>query len=209
MNVGAVSRFVLAHKKIVVISWLIIFIIAVASVGKSVNALSQDFSVPGREGSQTNEEILATYGNGGSNAPMVPVVTLPEGTTVDSPGVKAELASLFANLQSVAPAARMASFATTDDPVFVSNDGRTTFGLIFVPTGSGFSSAPEVDAITSALTGATIAGSPVKLTGFEQLSEGGGGSGNSVLIETLIGSRGMDPRLVGLPRGGNDAANKR
>ncbi len=190
MNVGAVSRFVLAHKKIVVISWLLIFIIAVASVGKSVNALSQDFSVPGREGSQTNEEILATYGNGGSNAPMVPVVTLPEGTTVDSPGVKDELASLFANLQSVAPAARMASFATTDDPVFVSNDGRTTFGLIFVPTGSGFSSAPEVDAITSALTGATIAGSPVKLTGFEQLSEGGGGSGNSVLIETLIGGFG-------------------
>src|SRR6478752_1771207 len=123
MNVGAVSRFVLAHKKIVVISWLLIFIIAVASVGKSVNALSQDFSVPGREGSQTNEEILATYGNGGSNAPMVPVVTLPEGTTVDSPDVQKELADLFTNLQSVAPNARIVSFSSTCDPAFVSDDG--------------------------------------------------------------------------------------
>ena len=156
MNVGAVSRFVLAHKKIVVISWVIIFIVAVAPwVNRSTRFRRISASRDERARKPTKRSWQRT-GTADPTSPMVPVVTLPEGTTVDSPGVKAELASLFANLQSVAPAARMASFATTDDPVFVSNDGRTTFGLIFVPTGSGISSAPEVDAITSALTGATM-----------------------------------------------------
>ncbi len=191
VNVGSISRFVLAHKKLVVISWIIIFAVAIATVGNAVNALSQDLSVPGREGSQTNEEILATYGNGGPNTPIVPVVTLPEGVTVDSPEVLAELTALFTRLQEAAPAARMASFATTGDRVFVSDDGRTTFGLIFVPSGSGFASAPEVEAVTVALSGATIAGEPVLITGIQQLSEGSGGEADSsVLIETLIGGVG-------------------
>src|SRR3712207_8595875 len=41
--------------------------------------------------SETNRELAAIYGNGGDVAPLVPVVTLPEGTTVDAPGVSRQL----------------------------------------------------------------------------------------------------------------------
>ena len=53
------------------------------------NSLSQEFNIPGREGFETNREIAEVYGSGGDVAPLVPVVTLPKGTTVDSPGVTA------------------------------------------------------------------------------------------------------------------------
>jgi hypothetical protein len=45
--------------------------------------LNQQSSVPGREGTETNREIQAIYGTGGTDVtPIVPVVTLPPGTTV-------------------------------------------------------------------------------------------------------------------------------
>ena len=191
MKVASISRFVLSHKLLVTIAWVIIFVAGVASVSKATGALSQNFSLPGREGSDTSAAILRTYGNGGENPPLVPVVTLPDGATVDSPGVKDELAAIFAKVQSTAPAARVASYASTGDRAFVSKDGRTTFGLIFTPNGQGFGEAPEVLAIRTALSGATVGGAPIHLSGYNELESGGGGGGGpSLLVETLIGGGG-------------------
>jgi RND superfamily putative drug exporter len=106
MKIGAISRFVLAHKLVVVVFWAVVTVVAIATVSSSVGALSKDFSVPGREGAETNQAILATYGNGASNPPLVPVVTLPAGTTVDSPEVVDERTALFASIQQAAPSAR-------------------------------------------------------------------------------------------------------
>ncbi|MDP9357995.1 MAG: MMPL family transporter, partial [Chloroflexota bacterium] len=77
MSVASLSRFVLAHKRLVVAGWILVTVVAIASVSSAVGALSQDFSVPGREGAETSQAILQTYGNGGQNPPLVPVVTLP------------------------------------------------------------------------------------------------------------------------------------
>jgi putative drug exporter of the RND superfamily len=57
----------------------------------------------------------------------VPVVTLPQGGEVDSPAVRAELAAIDARLREALPGARIASFASSGDRAFVSDDGRTTF----------------------------------------------------------------------------------
>ncbi len=59
---------------------------------RRANALSQQFDVPGREGFETNQDMAAIYGNGGDVAPLVPVVQLAPGKTVDSPGVSEQLA---------------------------------------------------------------------------------------------------------------------
>ena len=73
------------------------------------------------------------YGDtGGDTAPLVPVVTLPEGKTVDSPGVRAELAAIDDRLREALPQSRIASFASTGyDRAFVSDDGRTMFALAY------------------------------------------------------------------------------
>jgi hypothetical protein len=83
------SRWVLAHKGSVVISWLVLTIAGIVLAGPAIDALEPGFSVPNKEGWETNKAIAARYGDtGGDTAPLVPVVTLPEGKTLDSPGVK-------------------------------------------------------------------------------------------------------------------------
>ena len=88
---AALTGFVLKHKWLVLAGWLVVLIAAFAAVGPAGSALSQQFSIPGREGFETNEELAAIYGSGGDVAPIVPVVQLPPGTTVDSPGVREQL----------------------------------------------------------------------------------------------------------------------
>jgi putative drug exporter of the RND superfamily len=124
----------------------------------------------------------------------VPVVTLPQGTTISSPGVRAGLQRVDADLRRALPGARIASYTSTGDRAFVSRDGRTTFALAY-PTPdphSTFGGNPRAEkAARAALRGATVGGAPVHLTGFDALQqESGGGSGPGVVVEALLGGVG-------------------
>jgi RND superfamily putative drug exporter len=106
---AALTNRVLGHKRVVLGFWLAVFVAAVAALAPAGGALSQQFSVPGREGFETNRELAAIYGNGGDVAPLVPVVSLPPGTTVDSPGVRGEIDAALAKVASALPESRTAS----------------------------------------------------------------------------------------------------
>ena len=54
------TRWVLAHKRIVVIFWVVLTLVGMASAGSATKALKQKFSVPGKEGWVTNQQIAAT-----------------------------------------------------------------------------------------------------------------------------------------------------
>ena len=109
------SPMILSHKRLVVAFWAVVTVAAFAAVGPAGESLSQQFNIPGREGYETNKDIAQIYGSGGDVAPLVPVVTLPKGTTVDSPGVTAELASALARVKQAMPDVRIASYASTHD----------------------------------------------------------------------------------------------
>jgi RND superfamily putative drug exporter len=194
--VSSLTRWVLAHKRFVVISWLVLTVAGIAAAGPASDALKPEFSVPGKEGWETNEAIAARYGDtGGDTAPLVPVVTLPKGATVDSPQVRAELAAVDERLREALPGSRIASFASTGDRTFVSANGRTTFALAYPrpDPSSQFGEAPEAaKAAGRALEGATVAGEPVRLTGIDALVEDSGAEneGTSVLLEAVIGGFG-------------------
>jgi RND superfamily putative drug exporter len=194
--VSALTRWVLGHKRTVVVSWIILTIVGIAAAGPATDALEPGYSVPDKEGWETNEEITARYGDtGGETAPLVPVVVLPEGRTVDSAGVRAELAVVDERLREALPGSRIASFASTGDRAFVSDDGRTIFALAYprADPGSQFGEAPEAaKAAGRALEGATVAGAPVRLTGIDPLEEDSGADsgGTSVFVEALIGGFG-------------------
>ena len=93
------ADLILSHKRLVVAFWAVVTVAAFAAVGPAGDSLSQQFNIPGREGYETNKDIGEVYGSGGDVAPLVPVVTLTKGTTVDSPGVTAELASALARVK--------------------------------------------------------------------------------------------------------------
>lgn len=192
--VATLTRWVLGHKKTVVLAWLIIAAAAFAAVRPSIDSLSQEFAVPGRESFETNREVLRLYGSGGADAPIVPVVTLPEGTTVDSAGIVGELRQALDRVKAALPVARIVSFASTGDPAFVSDDRRTTYAIVVIPEGRGFSAGQaEAKAAAEALAGVTVGGAPIVATGLEVLrapAEESGQTGPSVLAEVLVGAAG-------------------
>jgi RND superfamily putative drug exporter len=189
------TRWVLAHKRIVVLFWVILTLIGMASAGTATKALKQKFSVPGKEGWVVNENIAHEFhGTGGDNAPLLPVVTLPPGQSLGSAAVRAEMRAVEARVQKALPGSRTASYLSTGNPAFVSKDGRTTFMLAYPPADpkQSFNDNPEAaKAATRALTGSTVAGAPVHVTGFDALSvQHGGGNGPGVLVEALLGGLG-------------------
>ena len=190
----ALTRFVLDHKRLVLGFWLVVTVAAFAAIGPAGSALSQQFSVPGREGFEANQELAATYGNGGDVAPLVPVVRLPSGTTVDAPGVRAELAAAISKVEAALPEARTASYASTGDRAFVSGDGRTTFGLVYIVAKGGVDQGqPEAKLAREALAGVTVGGAPVEVTGLDALRASAGeneGDGTGVLLGTLLAALG-------------------
>src|ERR687896_665565 len=190
----ALTNRVLGHKRVVLGFWLAVFVAAVAALAPAGGALSQQFSVPGREGFETNRELAAIYGNGGDAAPLVPVVSLPPGTTVDSPGVKRELDAALAKVASALPGSRTASYASTGDRAFVSEDGRTTFAFVYIPALGGVDPGQaEARLAQAALAGVSVGGSPVEVTGLDALRAAAGVSdsdGVGVLLGTLVAALG-------------------
>jgi len=193
---SSLTRWVLAHKKTVVITWIFLTIAGVAASGPATDALDPEFSVPNKEGWETNQSIAQHYrGTGGDTMPLVPVVTLPKGTSADSPAVKADLTKLDRELNRALPGSRVASYASTGDRTFVSKDGRTTFALVY-PTpdpDSAFGENPKAEKAASAvLNGTTVAGQPVHLTGFDALFEDSGADsdGPGLLLEAMLGGLG-------------------
>src|ERR1700722_8266932 len=189
----SITRWVLGHKRFVTLAWVVVTLVGIATVGKSTGAFSNKISVPGREGFQTNQQIAQVYHQGGNYAPLVPVVTLPAGTSVSSPAVRAGLESVAARLRAAIPGTRTASFASTGSRAFVSADGRTTFVLAYPPPDNEAFGNNTRAAKTAArvLAGDTIAGAPVHITGLDALAnQTGGGKGPGVLIEAMLGGFG-------------------
>jgi putative drug exporter of the RND superfamily len=192
----ALTRWVLSHKRTVVIAWVVLTIAGIAAAGPASDALEPEFSVPDKEGWETNQLIARHYQEtGGDTAPLVPVVTLPKGESVNSPQVQTELAQIDSRLDEALPNARIASYASTGDDTFVSDDRRTTYALVYPQPDpdSAFGENPAAEKVASrALAGATVAGQPVHLTGFDALAEDSGADseGPGVLLEALLGGFG-------------------
>jgi RND superfamily putative drug exporter len=191
--VRTLTQRVLRHKRLVAVLWLVLTIVGIAAAGPASQALDQRFSVPGREGWEASLAIEKLHGNGGSTPPLLPLVTLPEGKTVASPGVREQLRGIEARVEKAVPRSRVASYGSTGSRAFVSQDGRTTFVLAYPPrSDDAFGGNPDAEkAARKALRGATVGGAPVHLTGYDALAQSAGGSeGPGVLLEAVLGGFG-------------------
>src|SRR5260370_263557 len=124
-------------------------------------------------------------------SPLLPGVPLPAGKAVSSPGVDAQLAGVEAEVRKVIPGVRVAGYAGTHDPSFLSRDGRTTFIVAYPPPepNESFGNNPEAAKhLTRPLRTITVEGAPVHVTGCDALSvPSGGGGGPGGLLEALLG----------------------
>ena len=186
--------WVLAHRRAVVAFWAIVTVAGFAFVSQATGALSKQFSVPGREGFQANQEISHTFHTGALLPPIVPVVTVPAGQRADSPAARRDMAAELARLQGAIHPVRIAWLGNTGNRGFVSADGRTTFALVFpAPLRSGGfnENGPALDAARRASAGQTVAGAPVLVSGVSALEHNNAKqTGPGVFAEAMLGGLG-------------------
>jgi putative drug exporter of the RND superfamily len=186
----ALTRFVLRHKALVALTWLLIAVAGAATIGGTTSRMTNNFAMPGQS-FKANNQIVAQYGNGGSQAPFVPVLTVPAGERVTEPAVAAQTGRVFAAIAAAVPDVRVADYSSTGNARFVTSDGRTTFALVFIPPSTSFSGPTQAGAITTAAEAALPAGWHFGLTGEDLLANGAPASkGTGIIVETMIGSAG-------------------
>src|SRR6266508_981223 len=183
------SRLVLGHRRLVGLVWLVVLVPAALATSKVAGRLSQEFALPGRPAYEANQRLVRAYGNGGYQLPLVPVIGLPRGVTVDDPAAGRALGRAVGALTRQ-PGVRVVSYASSRDRRFAAADGRTTFALVFVPPQPIFGAPDLGPAMTRTLAQALPAGWTVRVTGIHELELGGQSGGPEVLAETLLGGLG-------------------
>ena len=187
----ALTRFVLRHKALVTLFWVVVAAVGVMTISGTTHRMTNNFSMPG-QAFKVDNQIVSQYGNGGSQAPFVPVITVPAGQKVTDPGVAAATGRAFAALARAIPGVRIADYATSHDPAFVTRDGRSTFALVYTAPVSGLGGPNLGPVMEHAVTAAAPAGWHVGVTGSQLLANGQPSSskGTGLMTEAMIGSVG-------------------
>jgi RND superfamily putative drug exporter len=203
---AGLTRWVLDHKRLVAVGWLVLTVAGFYGSAKVTDALNENFTMPDSASTIANERIVSRFDAGGATPPLVAVVTLPPGTTASAPAVRADLRALEQDLARAVPGARIASFGSTSEPAYVSDDGRTTFVIVHPPSTVVEDAGPSGNEISDAtlasaeqaVAGARVGDAEVRLTGAALLAREapGEGGGPSYLNETLIAGVGALVVLV-------------
>ncbi len=188
-SVARLARFVLAHRRLVMVGWLVVFLAGAAGASHVSKRLAADFSLPGQPGYETSLKITRLYGNGGLEPPSLAVLTVPPGHTVL--GERAQILAAVQRMRASVPGVRVVDFANTGDPRMITSDGRTTYVLMFTPLEKTFGVSKIPQRANLVLAAALPPGTRSELTGLTQLANGeesGGGPG--VFLETIFGGLG-------------------
>src|SRR3954452_14749972 len=184
------AEFVLRHRRLVMVFWVLMFVVGIGPASQVTDRLTVDFSLPGQPGYETEKQLLETFHNGGSNPPTIAVVTVPEGTTVDAQLSK--ITPVFDQVAKALPGTRMVDYAQTKDKTFVTDDGRTTYALVYPKPFESFTDVgPDVAMKPILAQASKDTGFDFGVTGYNLLAAGSGdNTGPSLLAETLLGGLG-------------------
>ena len=193
----ALTRFVLRHKALVALFWVAVAVAGVLTISGTTHRMTNSFAMPG-QAYQVDNQIARQYGNGGNQTPYVPVITAPAGERITDPAVAAATGRAFGALARAIPDVRIADYATTHNPAFVTRDGRSTFALVYTAPVNGFGGADLGPAMDRTLSAALPAGWHVGVTGMQPLQSGPPSSakGTGIMTEAMIGSVGSLVILV-------------
>ncbi len=187
--IGRLTGAVLAHKRLVVVAWLVLAVAGLATVGTTTNRLTESFALPGQPGYETNALIDRVYGTGGAQEASIATVTLPAGERTTSAADRSQVEAVFRAAASGPGHLRLLDAATSGQPRFSSSDGRTAYAAIFTPAVTSPTQPDLLPGIATRLRTAAPAGWQTGTTGIVQLTEGGS-SGSGLLLEVLLGAGG-------------------
>ena len=161
------------------------------TISGTTHRMTNNFSMPG-QAFKVDNQIASQYGNGGSQAPYVPVITVPAGQRITDPAVAAATGRAFAALARRDAGRADRGLRDHDNHAFVTSDGRSTFALVYTATVSGFGGPNLGPAIDRTVAAAVPAGWHVGVTGSDLLANGSSSStkGTGIMTEAMIGAVG-------------------
>src|SRR5260370_9955963 len=80
----ALTRFVLRHKALVAFFWVVVAAVGVMTISGTTHRMTNSFAMPG-QAFKVDNQIARQYGNGGTQTPYVPVITVPAGQRITDP----------------------------------------------------------------------------------------------------------------------------
>jgi RND superfamily putative drug exporter len=182
------AEAILRHRRLVALFWATMTILGLVASGRLADELTAEFAVPGQPGYDTEQEIVQAYGQGTAGS-LVGVVTVPEGTHVEAS--REAVAAVFDHVREEVPQVRVTDYGTTSDPALITDDGRTTFGLIYQPPVQLPTDSLDTEVTDALNEAAEREGFETGLTGYDLLARGDSEEeGVGVLAETLLGALG-------------------
>jgi RND superfamily putative drug exporter len=179
------AHWVIRHRKLVVLTWIGLFLFGLFSTTRLADRWFESFSIPGYSAYESNQRALKTF-KSGEQAPLVAVFR-SDGDVTKVVGIQKAIDAAA----KVNPDSRTSSYFTTHSDAYLSKDRHTTFAEIYPPGLPGFSSNVHIKRVRAALKENAPAGLTVHLTGRDPLQEDiGGTEGPSLAIEILIGGVG-------------------
>jgi RND superfamily putative drug exporter len=187
--VERLAHLVIHHRRVVSALWLVLFIGGLFSASALSNRWTLDFSLPGQPGDRAEQRLIDTYGVSTYDT-YIAVVTVPPGETVAAnrntvSGIFATAAAAVSDVKL-----RVVDLASTGDPGFVTDDGRTTYALIQAPVPVKFGPYVETQLDPALESAAAAEGFDSGLTSYALLAAGGDQGGAGVLVEALLGAAG-------------------
>lgn len=180
-------RFILRHKLWVVIGWIALASMGILTLARIGPRLDYTYSTPGQPGFESNSRITQRFGLDPAFEAMLPVLTLPEGMTMADPAGQKMAAETFAAVRHAGPVI-YSDFATTQDPIFVLNGGRSTWALVSIPNpdyGPGLHVEGHVE---PAVAAAVPPGARFRMTGFAKMLSNAGPNASNLFKGMLFGA---------------------
>ena len=183
----SVIKFVLRHKLLVTLAWVVLCGISIGTVGKIGARLDYTYTTPGEPGFESNLRITRRFGLDPAFESMLPVLTLPAGITMATPEGQKMAAETFAAAYHAGPLI-YSDYATTRDPIFILDGGRATWALISIPNPDYGPGLHVEGHVGPAIAAAVPPGCSMTLTGFAQLLSNAGPNRANLLKGMLFGA---------------------
>jgi RND superfamily putative drug exporter len=196
------GEFVLRHRALVVVFWLLILLAGGWASGKATERLTISFALPGQPGQKTVDQVQKEFGTSDQFwAAMVFAITMPEGQTVA--GHEQDLHRAFqgtanTKYKGVVPRpVRIVDDATTGSTDFRTKDGRTGYAIAYYSQPAEPTASPPTKDFQAVLDKLKPAGSVAGVTGYDVLALGDEDTGGPrLLFEILLGAAGALAVLV-------------
>ncbi len=180
------TSFVLRHKILTVCFWLLLSFCGAKYAGIMMHRMDYTYTTPGQPGFIANQHILDSFRIDATFEPFLAVLHLPQGSGMETPAGQAIAAKTFESASSASIVA-VADYANTHNPMFLLDQGQTTWAVIDLPNPDKGPSSGFEARIDPAMQKAVTPGSQLTLTGFAQMLSNAGPNRHNLVIGLELG----------------------